>query len=214
MMPTTLDESELQLAREAAEWRLLSLLFECPCPSWHQQLESLAGEVADEGLKAAVELAKQEASEGLFHHTFGPGGPAPAREASYRNTVELGYFMSELQAHYNAFAYSPATDEPADHISVEAGFFAYLKLKQCYALACDDAENLTLTREAASRFLAEHLAVVGQPLAERLQHSGIPYLSQAAASLRQRLGNASHHQSNPLRVLQDNEELSCAPSEG
>jgi nitrate reductase assembly molybdenum cofactor insertion protein NarJ len=157
---TTLDKWELQLAKEAAEWRLASLFFECPTDAWRAQITALAAEVGDAALKSAARDALVEAEEGLFHHTFGPGGPAPAREASYHQTVELGYLMSEIQAYYNAFAYAPLTSEPPDHISVETGFIAYLKMKEAYALACGEAEHAAIASEAAQSFMEKASAFV------------------------------------------------------
>ena len=119
---------------------------------------------SDSELESAAEDALQEASEGLFHYAFGPGGPAPVREATYHQTVELGYLMSELQAYYNAFAFEPRTAEPPDHISVEAGFIAYLKIKELYALRCEDETRAATASESAQRFLQDHLAIVAQPL--------------------------------------------------
>jgi nitrate reductase assembly molybdenum cofactor insertion protein NarJ len=188
MSHAVLGQSEIQLAHEAAEWRLLSLLFECPTPEWRRQLAGLIKEVADEELKSAAQDALDKASEGLFHHTFGPGGPAPPREATYHQTVQLGYLMSELQAYYNAFAFRPATNEPPDHVSVETGFIAYLKMKEAYALACCSEEQAATASESAQRFVQEHLANLAQPLANHLEGSGIPYLAKAGAALLHRVG--------------------------
>jgi len=88
-----LGQREIRLAQDAAEWRLLSLLFECPTPEWRVQVTALMHEVTDADLKSAAQDAVDEASEGLFHHTFGAGGPAPPREATYHQTVQLGYFI-------------------------------------------------------------------------------------------------------------------------
>src|SRR6476469_237535 len=74
---TVLGQDELRLAQEAAEWRLLSLLFECPTADWPTQISALIHDVADIEIKSAAQDALEQASEGLFHHTFGPGGPAP-----------------------------------------------------------------------------------------------------------------------------------------
>jgi nitrate reductase assembly molybdenum cofactor insertion protein NarJ len=214
--PAVLNQRELQLAKEAAEWRLLSMLFECPKDAWRTQLPALAAEVEDLELKSAAEDALAEASEGLFHHTFGPGGPAPAREATYHQTVQLGYLMSELQAYYNAFAYRPQTAEPADHVSVETGFIAYLKLKEVYALACEDEERAATAAESAQRFNEEHLANIAQPLAERLKDSGIRYLSKAAMVLSRRVGPPPKARS-PLPILQndqDESEIECGECSG
>jgi nitrate reductase assembly molybdenum cofactor insertion protein NarJ len=209
-----LSEREMQLAREASEWRLLSMLFECPSEPWRSQILDLAAEVADPDLKSAVEEAQQEADEGLFHHAFGPGGPAPVREATYHLTVELGYLMSELQAYYNAFAFQPRTAEAPDHVSVEAGFIAYLKLKELYALRCKEEERAATAAESGQRFLQEHLSNMAQPLSERLQDSGIAYLSKAAVALARRVGPPSGALT-PFPIVQDGEpeeEFGCGVS--
>lgn len=200
--PAVLDERELQLAKEAAEWRLISLLFECPEPRWRAQVTALMNEVADAELQSAAQDALEEAGEGLFHHTFGPGGPAPAREATYHQTVQLGYLMSELQAYYNAFAFHPVTAEAPDHVSVEAGFIAYLKMKEAYALACQDEERAATASESAQRFIEEHLTNLAQPLAERLEDSGIGYLAAASAALLRRVG-APRVAASPFPILQE-----------
>jgi nitrate reductase assembly molybdenum cofactor insertion protein NarJ len=209
-MPATkmLDQRELRLAREAAEWRLISMFFECPDDAWRAQLAGLAAEVDDPELKSVAGHAQQEATEGTFHYVFGPGGPAPAREASYQNTVELGYLMSELQTYYNAFAFTPATAEPPDHVSVETAFIAYLKLKECYALACGDEERASIAREAADNFMKDHLATVARPLAGHLQNSDVPYLCKAGAVLAQRVPQSAKPQS-VLPVLQESDAESC-----
>jgi nitrate reductase assembly molybdenum cofactor insertion protein NarJ len=213
IMPTNtvLSDREFQLAQEAAEWRLLSLLFECPTGSWHAQITALIREVDDEELKSAAQDALKEASEGLFHHTFGPGGPAPPREATYHQTVQLGYLMSELQAYYNAFAFRPVTAEPPDHVAVETEFIAYLKLKQAYALACNDEERAATTSESAQCFLKEHLANIAQPLADHLEGSDMKYLAKAGAALLRRVGLPAIAVS-PLPILQEEpkeEEWNC-----
>lgn len=206
-----LGEREVRLAREAAEWRLLSLLFECPTPEWRAQVRALALEVTDAELKSAAQDALEEAGEGLFHHTFGPGGPAPPREATYHQTVQLGYLMSELQAYYNAFAFHPVTAEPPDHVSVEIGFIAYLKMKEAYALACHHDEQAATASESAQRFVQEHLANIAQPFANYLRGSGISYLAKAGAALLRRVGPLPTSAS-PLPILQEEtqeREWSC-----
>jgi nitrate reductase assembly molybdenum cofactor insertion protein NarJ len=205
-----LGERELHLGREAAEWRLISLLFECPSDARRTAIAALMSEVGDAGLKSAAQDALEEASEGLFHHTFGPGGPAPAREATYHQTLQLGYLMSELQAYYNAFAFHPVTAEPPDHVSVEAGFIAYLRMKEAYALACQDQERAATAAESAQRFVQEHLANLAQPLADRLEGSGIAYLAKAGVALLSRVGPPPASVS-PLPILQQDQDESAFP---
>jgi nitrate reductase assembly molybdenum cofactor insertion protein NarJ len=206
-----LGEHELRLAQEAAEWRLLSLLFECPTPQWHGHVSALMHDIADEELKSAAQDALEEATEGLFHHAFGPGGPAPPREATYHQTVQLGYLMSELQAYYSVFAFTPVTSEPPDHVSVQSGFIAYLKMKEAYALSCQDEGRAATAAESAQRFIQEHLANIAQPLANFLEGSDITYLAKAGSALLRRVG-PSPNTASPLPILQEElkeSEWSC-----
>ena len=213
---TALATSQNQQLREAAEWRLLSLLFECPSPNWSEQLQSLAAEVSDDDLKAAAETATLEAGEGLFHSIFGPGGPAPGRELSYRDWAQPGYLLSELTSYYDAFAYHPdqaAIVEAPDHVSVETGFIAYLKLKEAYAEANADIEHAAVTREAAQQFINEHLSAMTEPLARSLEHSGVEYLALAGKALLARVGpkrDQSPKQNLPILDVDEESEFACA----
>lgn len=186
------------LVKEAAERRLIGLLFECPSAQWLGELGALAAELEDELLRQAAEGAMTEASEGLYHSTFGPGGPAPPREASYQDTVQLGYLISELETYYGAFAYQRRCVEPADHVATEAGFVAYLRLKQAFALSEGDEERAAVTADASARFVKDHLATIAEPLAGSLAASGVAYLRDASAALLRRTGRAVK-----LPVLQD-----------
>lgn len=177
-----------ELLREAAEWRLIGLLFESPTGDWSTQVEQLAAEISDDDLMSAAAAARPEATAGLYHSTFGPGGPAAPREVSYRPTVLPGVLLSELGAHYRAFAYAPATDEPPDHVAVMAGFIGYLRLKEAYAQARGNTEQAAVCAAAAQRIIAEHLSWLAGPLAESLSASGIRYLALAAAALLRRTG--------------------------
>ncbi|MFN7923836.1 MAG: molecular chaperone TorD family protein [Bryobacteraceae bacterium] len=140
----------------------------------------------------AAKLAVDQASEGLYHSTFGPGGPAPPREATHRDTLQLGYLIAELEAYYASFGYQPETAsfEPPDHIAVEAGFVAYLKFKQAYAVACGDAGAAEVVEEARREFVREHLASTAEPLTAMLASSGVPYLDAAGRALARRAGPA------------------------
>ncbi|MDX2045109.1 MAG: molecular chaperone TorD family protein [Acidobacteriota bacterium] len=205
--------AQTQLLREAAEWRLLSLLFECPSLAWREQVQALAAEVADADLKAAANVAQREAGEGLYHSIFGPGGPAPGREISYRDWTQPGYLLSELTSYYDAFAYQSKIVEAPDHISVETGFVAYLKLKEAYAEAINDTEHAAVTREAAGQFINEHLSTMTEPLARSLEHSGVEYLALAGKALLARVGpkrDQSSKQNLPVLSLDEDSEFACA----
>jgi nitrate reductase assembly molybdenum cofactor insertion protein NarJ len=176
------------LVRDAAEWRLIGRLFECPTGAWRGEIEALARELGDADLIAAVDAAGEVATEGQYHSVFGPGGPAPPREATYHDTLELGSLMSELAGYYDAFAYTPPIDESPDHIAVEIGFVAYLRLKEAYARAAGDDEHAALAAAAAARFIADHLAMHATPLANVLAASHLEYLARASRLLAARVG--------------------------
>lgn len=183
-----LDVRVLDVLRDAAEWRLLGRLFERPTSQWQADIGVLSREVSNRPLKLAARRARREASEGLFHSTFGPGGPAPPREVSYHVSLELGSLMSALEADYAAFGYEPHTEEPPDHVAVEVGFVAYLHLKEAFARVSGDDDAADLTRRVATRFVTDHLSMVAAPMAALLERSGVRYLSDASRLLAKRVG--------------------------
>ena len=210
-----LTEEQARLLREAADWRLIALLFECPRTGWHDEVAALGQEVGDPRLQSAAEASKTEASEGLHHSLFGPGGPVSPREVTYLSGLQQGYLLAELGAYYEAFAYKPVTTEPADHLSIEAGFMAYLALKQAYALVSADGDGAQVTAEAAARFRTEHLAAMTEPIARALDAGGPSYLALAAQALFARVGpGRAPRQSLPLADahVDDKSGLSCGPS--
>jgi hypothetical protein len=210
------------LLKQAAEWRLIGLLFECPAGTWRDDIAALARDIDDPLLGSAVAHALEEASEGLYHSTFGPGGPAPPREVTYVRAVQLGYLLSELTAFYDAFAYGPATRESPDHVSVEAGFVGYLRLKEAYAVTRGDEDQAAVTADAAATFVREHLTTLAEPLAATLDASGVAYLAEAARALASRVGpppsaTASAPGARLLPVIQpleDEEEIACEGTGG
>jgi nitrate reductase assembly molybdenum cofactor insertion protein NarJ len=144
---------------EAARWRLLSLLFERPSDGWRRQVQALAAEVPDPALRQAAAAAIAQATESAHCSLFGPGGPVPAREASCRPGIQLGYLLAEITGIYQAFGYRPAAEESPDHIAVETGFVAYLKLKQIHAECSGAAEEAQRCAEAAEYVLSAPFAV-------------------------------------------------------
>lgn len=177
-----------KLLEEASEWRLLSLLFECPNEDWKNEVTDLGSQVRDSDLRKAARRAVRDGTEGKYHSIFGPGGPAPAREVSYRSWVQPGYLLSELRSYYEAFRFEPKTKETPDHVSVETDFLAYLKLKEAFAISVSEPENSRITSDAANKFKQDHLAKVAAPLADSLKSSGEEYLSLAASLLLKRTG--------------------------
>jgi nitrate reductase assembly molybdenum cofactor insertion protein NarJ len=203
-----------QLLNEAAEWRLISLLFDCPQDDWFSQVSQLGEQVHDKELSKAARAAQKEASEGFFHSIFGPGGPAPGREVSYRSWVEPGQMLSELSAYYDAFGFKTKTNEVPDHIAVEAGFVGYMRLKELYARECGDDENAELTAEAAASFIDDHLSKYSEKLNTLLSGSGIEYLEIAGNALLTRVGpdkdkNKLREAAMPILAEDENTMFEC-----
>jgi nitrate reductase assembly molybdenum cofactor insertion protein NarJ len=208
------DSKQGELLRDAAAWRLIGMLFECPNEEWREQIQLLARGVEDADLRAAALAAREEASEGAFHSIFGPGGPAAPREVSHREWGQTGYLLAEISSYYEAFHWHTDAREAPDHVSVETNFIAYLRMKEAYAYACDDAEHAAVTAEAAERFIAEHLRNLAEPLAQSLAHSGVRYLALTSATLLQRVGRRPASAPNhPLPVLNDTEDSAFACGE-
>lgn len=167
--------------REAAAWRLLSLLFERPRAEARAEIAAIAAEIDEPALREAAGAAT-EASEGLYLALLGPGGPVSPREVAYRPLEDPGRILSDLTAAYEAFAYRPRTEDPIDHVAVEAGFAGYLTIKESYAIAAGRREEAEVAREARAAFLRDHLAPLARGIAERLAGNGV-YLERAAAAL-------------------------------
>lgn len=70
-----------------------------------------------------------------------------------------GRILADVLAFHAAFAFNPETEEPPDHVAVEAAFLGYLRLKEAYAACRKEGEGeAEVTAEAARRFCESHLA--------------------------------------------------------
>jgi nitrate reductase assembly molybdenum cofactor insertion protein NarJ len=181
------------LLRESAAWRLLALLFERPREGWHAEVDALEEVAADAALSAAVAAAREEACEEAFMGILVPAGVSP-REVTWQKG-DAGALLAELKATYEAFAFTPATEEAPDHVSVEAGFVGWLLLKEAYARAAELPEAAALTAEARATFVKEHMARLAAALAKRLPPWGVTYMTLAAEALAARAGEPPEEKS-------------------
>jgi hypothetical protein len=193
----------LALLRDAAEWRLIGLLLTAPRGAWRDEVGALVDDVRDDQLREAARLAQLDADEAIYDSTFGPGGPVPPREISYRPAAISSQHLAELAGCYEAFGYEAPYNEPVDHVAIVADFVAYLKLKEAFAVACGDGDHASSSSEAAAHVVAEHLACIAAPLADRLETSGIRHLALAADALSRRTGLPNRGQVADLPILND-----------
>ena len=171
---------------DAAEWRLLGLLFERPHHEWRREVATVAQEVADAGVRAAARVA-QDATEGRYLAMLGPCGAVSPREVTYRSFEDPGRILADITGFYEAFGFHPQAEDPIDHVAVEIGFVGYLLLKEAYARLQGDPRAAEVSATARQRFVETHLSPLAAALAERLNANGADYLAQAAASLAARV---------------------------
>lgn len=184
----TLSSDFLDALEQAACWRLMGVLMECPDRGWLEEVGSLAREIADPLLRQAA-AAAAAASDGSYLKIFGPGGRVSPREAAYRGMRDPGSVLADLNRFYKAFAFCPRIDEPPDHIATVAGFSGFLCTKEAYAVTRENLEALAITRNARKLFSESHLEGFVDQLAQRL--SALPdvpaYMIQTAAALESRV---------------------------
>lgn len=204
-----------ELLDEASQWRLYGLLFEYPTKAWRENLEALLPSLHSAELRSIAQAALEQSSEGLHFTLFGPAGSVPAREVTYQGGVQFGYLMAELSAYYEAFGYEPQVDEAADHLAVQLGFLAFLKLKQAHAVLDGQDEAAQLTGEAFSNFLREHIAAQAEPVVKALEDFAPNYLTCAGKLILAHAG-PSPRSAFPLGsscdVGAESEAMSCGPS--
>lgn len=172
---------------QAAEWRLLGLLFERPRDGWPEEVRRLRAEVKDSGLRTAAEAAATDATEGDYLALVGPGGCVSPREVTYVPFEDPGHLLAKISGFYQAFAYQPQAEDPIDHIAVEASFVGYLFLKEAFARADGQTAAAQTTAAARERFIEEHVANSAAGLRDRLSAAGSSYLLGAAELLAARV---------------------------
>jgi nitrate reductase assembly molybdenum cofactor insertion protein NarJ len=203
------------LLREASEWRLFGLVFEYPTQAWRDNLEALLTSLHSTELRALAQAALEQSSEGIHIALFGPAGSVPVREVTYQGGVQFGYLMAELSAYYDAFGYQPLVDEAADHLAVQLGFLAFLKLKQAHALLNGQSDAAHLTSEAFTSFLREHVAVQAEPVLKSLENFAPAYLAGAGELIFAHAGpspRSGFPLGSPFDAGDESEAMSCGPS--
>jgi nitrate reductase assembly molybdenum cofactor insertion protein NarJ len=205
LSPAFLEKDPLE---QAAELRLLGLLFERPTLPWREEIARLGPEIRDPDLRRLARASAEE-SEGGYLALFGPGGRVSPREVAYRGTADPGETLADLGAFYRAFAFAPRSEDPPDHIAVEVGFLAYLRLKEAYALARGLDEERRTTREAFESFRALHVRAWSGALRRRLGEAGTAPLADAARLLARWVGEDPGSASAVVQAAPDSDPLSC-----
>lgn len=205
-MNVTHGRSALELLVEALEWRMLSLLLSRPTRERKDEVRALASEVTNRRLAAIANDWCLHATEGAYLQLLGPGGLVPARSVAYRAFADPGWILADLAQYHREFGFHSAADEPADHVTVLAEFVAYLLVKEAYARERADAQAATLTRDATTRFIDEHVCPAAGRIAERLDACGATDWSAAAHLLAEK---APAPPSSPSVVAPEDDVAQC-----
>lgn len=97
--------------------------------------------------------------EYYFGHTALGRVPAYENEYGEEHSYRQPHELSDIASFYHAFGLqiNSKTHERVDHVSVECEFMALLIYKEVYALEQNEQEHAEICRNAAHRFLSEHL---------------------------------------------------------
>lgn len=189
----------------AADLRLIGLLFERPSETRRRHVTALGEECTDAGLRELAR-AMAEVDEGSYQSVFGSGGPVSPRQAAYIGRRDPARAMAEVSELYGAFGFTPAPGEPPDHVATEAGFAAFLYMKEAYAVSQGNTEAAEITAAARKTFLEDHLRLLANGLARRLGDAP-EALQKLAAALVDRVGTLPPEED--LDAVEPEEELSC-----
>ncbi|MCC6739041.1 MAG: molecular chaperone TorD family protein [Planctomycetia bacterium] len=190
---------------KAADLRLIGLLFERPSESRRRHVAALGAECADAGLRELAMLMT-DVDEGSYQSVFGSGGPVSPRQAAYIGRRDPARAMAELSELYGAFGFTPSPGEPLDHVATEAGFAAFLYMKEAYAVSQGNTEAAEITAAARKTFVEDHLRLLANGLLRRLGDAP-EALQKLAAALVDRVGTLAEEED--LDTLEPEEEMSC-----
>lgn len=129
----------------------------------------------------------------IFGHVVAHGCPPYETEYGRRHVFGQSQELGDIRGFYEAFGVRPRPGgERPDHIACELEFLAHVALKEATALATGDAERSALCREAAARFLGDHLGRWLPALAGRIDRRapGSGYAALAAVAVALVVGHA------------------------
>lgn len=154
------------LARRAATYRALSLLFLPPSDAAAAELRALGADLMASDPRLAEPLLALAEDAGaplgsLYHLALGPSGAVRDGESDYEvNPLGgKGPLIADVAGFYRAFLYEDRTVHGLgpDHVSTELGFMAWLALRRAYALHAGEVEGAEVCAAAERSFVAAHL---------------------------------------------------------
>lgn len=138
---------------------------------------------------AAAYRADAESVGGEYVFLFDRQVRCPAYEGAWGDGGEIAgrvARLADIAGFYRAFGVEPAGAQPEseDHVVPELEFVSVLALKEAWALDAGRNEDVAITRDAAGKFLTEHLGRWAPAFAAELAGaSALPYYAAAARLL-------------------------------
>lgn len=122
----------------------------------------------------------------IFGHTVAHGCPPYETEYGQRHLFGQSQELGDIRGFYEAFGVRPRLGgERPDHLACQLEFLALLAIKEATALAAGGQERVSVCRDAASLFIAEHpgrwVPALAARIAGRAPHSG--YAAAAALAV-------------------------------
>lgn len=126
-----------------------------------------------------------------WNDNFEPSGSVGLSPTETAHSLKSGqaawlktYRIADVAGFYKAFGVEvePGTERP-DHIGTELEFMQLLALKEAVAIDSGNADGAAICREASAAFLAEHLMLFLDALADKLKGEGVGDVYPAAVRL-------------------------------
>ena len=187
--------------RRAGVYRVLGGAFAYPTPERMAELArasaTLAVSAPPGSLRDALAAFSAAAYDGdadtagtEYVFLFDRQARCPAHEGAWGDAGAMAgrvARLADIAGFYQAFALEPvgAQPESEDHIVPELEFLSALALKEARAASCGETERAEIARDAATKFLTDHLGRWTPVFAETLASAtALPYYAAAAALLR------------------------------
>lgn len=171
-----------EVVEESVRWRLAALLLQRPHSDWRREIVSLSDEAGHARLKVLA-FSARDADEAGYLRIFGPGGLVSPREVGYCPKEDPGRVLADIAGYYGAFAFRSGSEDPMDHIGVEADFAGFLCLKEAYALTEGNQSAAETVNHGLSSFITAHLLPFARALRERFETVESGYLSETVDCL-------------------------------
>jgi hypothetical protein len=176
-----------ELAEQAGDWALMTLLLDRPGDTWRQQLLAESKDTVDPELTSAVQMAQAEGNDYFHEVLFGAEGLLTSRESDYRFERDRGAVLADLEGMKERFGFSWNGTAPMDHILALVGLMAHIVSLEATAVRDNRIGEAVYLEGIAEWLRRGHLAWFTEQIAGALSSTQVCYLSHVAHALEQRV---------------------------